>query len=238
MTLERKAVVYGSSTIAYDVERRDRKTLEIAVEPDMRIMIAAPLSAGDDEIAARVRKRAAWIFRQQAFFLQFMPRTPARRFISGETHLYLGRQYRLKVEASLANRVTLYRGYIHVRSTRPKNADHTQDLIENWYRERARSRFNERLTICTKLFSQPEMFTPTALIIRKLAQRWGSMSAKNRLLLNLRLIEAPVDAIDYVITHELCHMQERHHGPAFLDLLTAAMPDWQRRKLKLERVLC
>lgn len=237
MMLEQRRISYGAHIIEFQVERRDRKTLEIAVEPDMRIVIAAPESSQPDEIDARVRKRAAWILRQQAYFNQFLPRTPARKFIAGETHLYLGRQYRLKVEPALSDRVRLYRGRLHVATTRPRNPSHTQELVEAWYRRRAKIKFDERLRHCQTLFSRPDDFEPTALIVRKLAQRWGSMSPARRLLLNLRLIEAPVDAIDYVITHELTHIQEPHHGPAFVELLTATLPDWEARKAKLERVL-
>ena len=68
-------------------------------------------------------------------------------------------------------------------------------------------------------------------------QRWGSMSATHGLVLNLRLIEAPVEAIAYVITHELCHIAEPHHGRAFFDLLERVMPDWERRKQRLERIM-
>jgi hypothetical protein len=63
------------------------------------------------------------------------------------------------------------------------------------------------------------------------------MSPSNRLVLNARLIEAPVDAIDYVITHELCHIEHPHHGSAFIDLLSSVMPDWERRKKVLERTM-
>ncbi|MEZ5745346.1 MAG: M48 family metallopeptidase [Paracoccaceae bacterium] len=68
-------------------------------------------------------------------------------------------------------------------------------------------------------------------------QRWGSMSPAGRLLLNRRLVQAPVDAIDYVITHELCHVAEPHHGTAFFELLYKVMPDWERRKQRLERAM-
>lgn len=70
-----------------------------------------------------------------------------------------------------------------------------------------------------------------------LKQRWGSMSPGSRPMLNRPLIEAPVDAIDYVITHELCQVTEPHHGAAFYDLLERVMPDRERRKLRLERVM-
>lgn len=237
MRLERREISYGSRAISFKVERRDRKTLEIAVEPDLSVRIAAPVDASEEAIDQKVKKRAAWICRQQAYFRQFLPRTPARRYIAGETHLYLGRHYRLKIASDIIDRVTLFRGVLKVQSTRPKNADHTQSLLEAWYRDKARVKFEEAIDRCTHLFPKPADFRPRGLIIRKLDRRWGSMSAKDRLLLNIRLIEAPTDAIDYVVTHELCHLQERHHGPAFFDLLDGVMPDWPRRKAKLERTL-
>lgn len=237
MSLEQRQITYGQTAIDFQVVRRDRKTLEIAVEPDLRVMIAAPLGASAAEIDAKVRKRAAWIKRQQAYFRQFLPRTPERKFVGGETHLYLGRQYRLKIERALADHVRFYRGHIHVHTTRPKNKKHTQSLVEAWYRERAKIKFEERLKHCVGLFPRPEGFRPKALIVRKLDFRWGSMSPAHRLLLNRRLIEAPIDAIDYVITHELCHMQELHHGSTFYNLLSSTMPDWELRKAKLERIL-
>lgn len=237
MIFEQRQIMYGQSSIDFQVERRDRKTLEIAVEPDLRVLIAAPINADITEIDAKVRKRAAWIKRQQTYFRQFLPRTPPRRYVGGETHLYLGRQYRLKIQLAVADHVRFYRGYIHVHSTRPHNEAHTKSLVSEWYKQRARIKFEERLQHCVSLFSRPEAFTPKALIVRTLQLRWGSMSAAHRLLLNRRLIEAPIDAIDYVITHELCHMQELHHGPKFYGLLSSSMPDWRARKSKLERVM-
>ncbi len=83
-------------------------------------------------------------------------------------------------------------------------------------------------------FPAPDDFRPKGLIVRHLRQRWGSMSPSGRLLLNRRLIEAPMDAIDYVITHELCHVAVPHHGPEFFEILNRVLPDWRERKQKLE----
>ena len=97
MTGERGQVRYGEHVIAFSVVRRDCKTLEIAVEPDTSVVVVAPHDVPLEAIAERVRKRAAWVRRQQRYFTQFMPRTPKRYFVPGETHLHLGRQYRLKL---------------------------------------------------------------------------------------------------------------------------------------------
>ena len=230
-------VDYGSTRIRYAIVRRDRRTLEIAVEPDLRVAVAAPMEASLEDISAKVRKRAVWIVRQQRYFSQFLPRRPPRRYVAGETHLYLGRQYRLKVEQHIQAGVKLSRGFIHVRTHAPSQSGITQELVDAWYRDRAHVKFRERLDESLNLFADPEAMRPVSLIIRRLERRWGSMSPGRRLLLNPRLVEAPVDAIDYVITHELCHVEVPHHGPAFFALLDRVMPDWERRKERLERIL-
>jgi len=177
------------------------------------------------------------VTRQQRYFSQFLPRTPERTFVAGETHLYLGRQYRLKVVPHVKESVKLIRGFIVVQTHRPTRPEVTRELIEEWYRDRAHIKFPERIEICLGLFPDPEAFRPKGFIVRQIRQRWGSMSPAGRLLLNRRLVQAPVDAIDYVITHELCHVAEPHHGPAFFELLDKVMPDWERRKQRLERAM-
>lgn len=237
MTREMHCLRYGEQEIQYEIVRRPRKTLEIAVEPDASVVIAAPEDATLDVIEAKLRKRAAWVKRQQRYFYQFLPRTPERRFVAGETHLYLGRQYRLKVVPHVQESVKLIRGFIVVQTHRPLRPELTRELVEAWYRDRAHIKFPQRISVCLELFPNPTLFRPTGLILRQTKKRWGSMSPTGRLLLTPKLIQAPVYAIDYVITHELCHIAEPHHGPAFFQLLEKVMPDWECRKRRLERAM-
>jgi len=235
MTTDRHSIQFGEHTIEFTVARRERTTLEIAVEPDASVVVAAPIDAALTAIEEKVRKRAAWIRRQQRYFMQFLPRTPDRQYIAGETHLYLGRQYRLKVVLHAQAAVKLARGFIVVQTHRPERAEVTRELVEQWYRNRAQAIFAQRLEVNLLRFPVPDDFRPKGLIVRQLRQRWGSMSPACRLLLNRRLIQAPVDAIDYVITHELCHIAVPHHGPEFFELLDRVLPDWPKRKNRLEQ---
>lgn len=237
MRSEKNSLEYGDVTIDYVVTRRGRKTLEIAVEPDSTVNVVAPLAASEERIAQKVRKRAHWIIQQQLYFEQFTPKTPHRRYVSGETHLYMGRQYRLKVEKASAASVKLIHGHIVVQSTAPQNSSETKRLVELWYIQRARVRFLERIELCIERFPQPEVMKLNGVTLRHMRRRWGSMSPRRRLLLNLRLIKAPVYAIDYVITHELCHLFEYDHSPRFYRLLNRVMSDWEQRKAKMERLL-
>lgn len=228
---------YGAGVIEFTLRRRDRKTLSISVDPELRVDVSAPVNAPLDKIIEKVRTRAPWIQRQLRFFSQFHPRTPRRRYEAGETHLYLGRQYKLKITHRVQQGVKLFRGCLLVESRRPKDTDATKGLVEGWYCERARVKFRERLSICQERFPKPEDHEPTVLVIRQLRQRWGSMTADGKLILNRSLIRSSVDAIDYVITHELCHLLHGSHGEMFYRLLNRVMPDWEKRKNKLERQL-
>lgn len=237
MTQKTFSVPYGSGEITFRLERRQRKTLAISVDPDASVEVIAPMDASLEQVLEKVRKRASWIRRQQRFFVQFQPRTPERQYVGGETHLYLGRQYKLKIVPHIQQQVKLYRGQLTVQSSRPRSADATRVLVGQWYRDRAREKFRERLALCQQRFPNPEEVAPNGVTVMQLQQRWGSMTSSGRLILNLALIRASTDAIDYVITHELCHLHHHNHGPAFFDLLSRIMPDWERRKLKLERQL-
>lgn len=237
MTAVTHTVRYGDVEIAFNLVKRDRKTLSISVRPNLTIEVVAPIGTPLASILTKVQRRSQWIQRQRRFFAQFLPRTPERQYLSGETHLYLGRQYKLRVRQALNQEVKLKRGELVVQSLRPKQRHLTESLLVAWYRDRAQSTFKKRLAVCRERFANPDEFTPKTLIIRQLDQRWGSMTARGNLVLNRSLVRASVDAIDYVITHELCHLRFPHHGPDFFRLLERVMPDWETRKAKLERQL-
>ncbi|NJD92453.1 MAG: M48 family metallopeptidase, partial [Geobacter sp.] len=196
----------------------------------------APAGTEGTEIDRKVCKRARWILRQQSYFRQFEPRTPARQFVGGETHLYLGRQYRLKVSIGGQDAVKLRRGYFLLEVKDPTDSGRVRQLVERWYADKAAIRFRESFDRCWSNFTRFGAESPR-LQVRRMKKRWGSLSRSGLLTLNTDLVRAPQECIDYVITHELCHTLHHDHGSAFYELLREAMPDWERRKHKLELAL-
>jgi predicted metal-dependent hydrolase len=231
-------IPYGSKELCFSLQRKDRSTLAIHVHPDMSVEIVAPLNADLEKIYAKVRKRARWITRQVYFFRQFHPKKSERKFEPGETHRYLGRQYRLKLIPSIQSDVSLSGGFIVVKTHYPKRAKHTQELLEAWFVLRAKERFKARLQVALERFPDPDLVTPKGMIVRSLESRWGSMTAAGNLVLNWRLIHASTQCIDYVITHELCHLIHANHGREFWNLLARVFPEWEKYKNKLESDLC
>jgi hypothetical protein len=227
------AIVYGKQEISFETVPARRKTMEIAVHPDGKVVVKSPPGLSLDEVRQRVLNRARWISRQIAWFQQFQPRTPPRQYVSGETHLYLGRQYRLKLISGDRNHVRLERGRFVVTCRGEASPEKVRRLLDGWYLEKARMKFAESLDLCFSPFQRMGCKKPS-LRIRRMKTRWGSLSHSGAMTLNRELIRAPRECIDYVITHELCHLKHKNHSPAFYRLLEQAMPDWEKRKHRLE----
>lgn len=227
-------VRYGGATISFELVPTARRTLEIAVLPDGAVVVKAPLDAREADVLARVARRARWILSQQRYFAQFQPRTPPRRYVGGETHLYLGRQYRLGIEEGDAEGVRLVAGWFRV-TVRPgeSSAARVHSLLEGWYSEKARLRLVERFDDCWNRFPAGTRLRPT-LRLRRMRTRWGSLSESGTLSLHPDLVRASRECIDYVITHELCHLVHPNHSAEFRRLLERVLPDWERRKHRLE----
>jgi predicted metal-dependent hydrolase len=228
-------IEYGRETIRYEVRfLPTRRTLGIEVHPDQRVVIRAPVGCTEDVIADRVRKRASWISRQIADFRRYSPRTPQRQYVSGETHLYLGRQYRLKVGAGETASVRMTRGQLCVTMPGIPDPERVKTMLHRWYLDHAWRVFSEVLDQCLIRFKGHQR---PRLIVRAMQSRWGSLSQTGSMTLNVNLVRAPRACIEYVVTHELCHLRHRDHDASFFKLLERVMPDWEQRKQKLETAL-
>jgi predicted metal-dependent hydrolase len=236
MRLSHGVVSYGRETIEFSHCHVDRKTLEIAVHPDQTVVVKAPLGVEPAEVQRRILRRAKWIIKQRNFFRQFDPRTPMRSYVSGETHLYLGKRYRLKVRSGKHDEIKLVKGYFEIQVKGRVSSDKVKSLLDGWYSQRATLRFSESLDRCLSWFKRPTLLKPR-MQIKHLKKRWGSLSSKGMLTLNIDLIRASRECIDYVITHELCHLQCKDHSPKFYKLLGKIMPDWKGKKQRLEVTL-
>lgn len=229
-------IVYGTETIAYEVRfLPSRRTLGIEVHPDMSVVVRAPADCDPDVIQARVGKRAPWISKQLKNFRCYSPRTPQRQYVSGETHLYLGRQYRLKVGAGDTATVKMSRGQIAVitRAARA-NPEVVHAMLHRWYLDRAREVFGKVLDQYLPILKGHQR---PGLVVRAMQSRWGSLSPAGTMTLNANLVRAPRACIEYVVVHELCHLKHRDHDTKFFRQLGQLMPDWEKRKQRLETAL-
>nr|MBP8927095.1 M48 family metallopeptidase [Pseudomonadales bacterium] len=225
-------IEFGRESICYEVQFfASRRTLGIEVHPDQRVVVRAPTGCSTDVIAERVQKRASWISRQIADFQRYNPRTPQRQYLSGETHLHLGRQYRLKVISGDVASVKLSRGYLTVTVSGVPDRERVRTMLHRWNLERAKDVFEE---VLIKTLTRSNIAQHPRIIVRAMQSRWGSLSRAGTMTLNSQLIRAPRACIEYVITHELCHLTHRDHDASFYRMLGQLMPDWEKRKQRLE----
>jgi predicted metal-dependent hydrolase len=228
------SVAYGKETLRYTIHRADRKTLEIAVHPDGSLVVRAPRDVAPEEIRKRILKRAGWIRKQRNYFLPLVDQPRVSRLcLHGATQYYLGRPYRLRISQDEKTSVSRSRNFIHVMLKGRWSLRPAQSALDAWYREQAKFLFTE---ILEKNWPRFEKFLPAPprLQVRALKKRWGSLSPKRTLTLNLDLIRTPKECIEYVVVHELCHLAHHDHGKGFYRLLGKVMPDWAKRKRKLE----
>lgn len=231
--ITRDYIQYGTNTIEYCIEFLSRKTLSICVNPDGSVLLKAPYDSSIELIRQKVHKRASWILRQKRYFESFGIPTTKRLYISGESHFYLGRQYMLRIKQSNINAVHYQNNIIEIECRHKKNA---RLLLQTWYYKRASIKFQEYAQPIIEQFSVYGV-KPQSLTIKKMDKRWGYCTLDGHISLNLRLICAPRCCIEYVITHELCHLIHRNHTKDFYNLLTKEMPHWEKWKNKLERFM-
>src|SRR5690554_3479396 len=230
---KKHSIIYGEKTICFTLLFSDRKTMEISVHPDKSIIVKVPKQSDITIIEEKITKKARWVLKQLNYFKQFNPKTPPRSYVNGETHLYLGRQYRLKFLKGDKNSVKLSHGFFHITCRNEPTPNAAKKLLNQWYSEKAQLQFTKSLVHCWQNFKHLEIEKPK-LSIKQMQKRWGSLSSRGTITLNTNLIKAPKECIDYVVTHELCHLKHHNHSPDFYNLLSSIMPDWEKRKQKLE----
>ena len=225
---------YGEEIIRFSrVTRLLEKSVLIKVYPDCSVVIAAPENASDAEVISAAKKRQRWIFRKICDFRGQGSNVVPRSYNSGESHLYLGKNYQLKIIVSNEEPqgVRLTRGKLETIVIE-KSVDTVRGVLKRWYRDRAKHVFNSRLDV---LLEQALWVSEKPTIhIRAMSTQWGSCSPTGKIILNLSLIKAPRDCIDYVILHELCHIAEHNHSDRFFRLMKQVMPNWESRKYRLD----
>lgn len=229
-------VDYGSQRIPVLVTFEERNRLSISVHPDGSVTAKSPIGHSLSQVMAGVERRRSWIARHRRYFEAFQPLPEEKCFVSGETHLYLGRHYRLRVRRSSDVDVKLIGRYLNVAVSTPEKPSSVRLALDRWYRAHAESIYVGRLKGAVEDAPSLRGVNP-ALRIRPMKRRWGSCSQAGTITLSTELIKTPLHCIEYVIMHELCHLRIHDHSHAFYRLLSRCMPDWERRKERLESVV-
>ena len=217
--------------IPVDVVRKKIKNLHLAVyPPEGRVRVAAPLQVNDEAVRLAVISRLGWIKRQQAKFIG-QERQSEREYLSGETHYFLGRRYRLNVvyrDAPPYAKASKNALILHVRTGSDKAQ--REVVLHEWYREQLKVQI-------PALIEQWEKVIGVTIVewgVKRMKTKWGTCNIQaRRIWLNLELAKKPVHCLEYIIVHELVHLLERRHNDRFKALMDQFMPQWRQYREEL-----
>lgn len=235
--MERSTVQFGDTRLGYTIQRtRREKTVAVAVDPVRGIEVRAPRSTSVDRLDQIVHRKAKWIIERRRRQEDLPPAPSRREFVTGETFLYLGRQYRLKIEEATPGDdfpgVRLVGRWLTVKCGPGERVAEVRGRLVAWYRAHAGRRLAERV----RLWSGRLSAEPLGVLVRDQRKRWGSADADGVVRLNWRVVQASIPLMDYVVAHELVHLEHRDHTRAFWAKLGHVMPDYEHRREAL-RVL-
>lgn len=235
-----KTFIIKGRAVDCEIKRSRRKTVAIYVYPDSRVEIRVPLLYNVNNVEPFLIKHSRWLFNR--LDAKDDNAVVPKRFVDGELHYFLGKQYPIEIVESDKNsvvfdneRIVISRKVAESQSRKVcKSASvSVSDLLDRWYLEQAKRVYQE---IATPLIRQMEKYNvaPKSFSIRKMKTRWGSCSRKGNISLNLHLIKLSEQCIKEVILHELCHLVHFNHSKEFYALMTAEMPDWKKWKKELK----
>jgi predicted metal-dependent hydrolase len=218
------------------VVRKAIKNLHLAVLPPLgRVRVSAPLAMKDDVIRTLLAIKLPWIKKQQVKFASQERQTP-REYVSGESHYFLGKRYRLDViyENTPAQVDLIGKNRIILRVRPGSGLAKREQVMLDWYRQELRAILNDLLPKWQERIG----VRAEAWGIKKMKTRWGTCNHKaGGIWLNLELAKKPISCIEYVAVHELIHLIEKKHNETFVNLMTKYLPKWRSEKQELNRFI-
>ena len=208
--------------IAIEKTKR-RKTVSIFIERDGSVRVLAPVTANDDIIENAVRAKEYQIFTKLAKWKELNQGKVKRAFVNGQSFLYFGRNYRLSIEEDQAVPLKVTGGYLRLDK---KYLSKAEKVFKEFYREKTQQKIQERMKLIEDKFSTK----PSSIKVLELRNRWASWTPKNGLNFNWKCAMAPVQVLDYIITHEMVHLKYPSHSPAFWNELDKKMPNYREHE--------
>jgi len=205
-----------------EIIRTKRKTIALQITDNATLIVRAPFDVSDEKIMGVVFKHKKWIEQKRRDIETRDPKFSPKEFVNGEGFLYLGRYYRLKIVDDQELPLKFENGFYLSRDALPQ----AREVFIEWYKKMAYEKISERV----RWYAQKRDFKYNKVNITNAQKRWGSSSSTRNLNFPWRLIMAPLPVIDYVVIHELVHLEERNHTKLFWNKVKMLMPDYEKYK--------
>ena len=228
-----KTTSIDGKEVRYEFKRSHRRSVVAKIRRDGVIEVRAPLLYRESNMLAFLNQHKRWIFNHYDKLQN--AENQEKKYISGETHYYLGEKYTLQVVQSNKNAVSIEGNSLVISCKNIENLDNPaflEHLVNNWYRSQAKKVFSELLPPIIEKFKKYNV-SPAKITIRDMRSRWGSCSRRGNISLNLQLIKLNENCIRQVMIHEMCHLVYFNHQAGFYSLMEEMMPDWKLWKKEL-----
>lgn len=213
------------------VIKKNVKNIYIRIKPSGIVTLSVPLNTSDEYIQLILKKRKNWIEKHLNYFKENYKLKQEKNYDENDCIKYLGKKYYLKLIYSNIEKIILDEYYLYMYTTKIDNRTYKKELLNQWYLNRSTEIFNEIIDKYLKIVKEPVK----KVTIKSMKTRWGSCNyLKNTINLNLKLIEKPKIAIEYVIFHELAHLKFPNHSKMFYEYIFTYMPDYKDRINKLK----
>ena len=231
-----RSVLVDQREIRFTVERKPVKNLNLRIHQDGSVHVSVNDTVSFEEIDRFVNSKSNYIFDTIQKFEELAKNKPQpKKYISGESFFIQGRGLRLKVNAAEKDSIISDGTYIILNVKDQDDFEKKQRMVNRFLKQQSVLVFTEVINSIYPIFKKYNVSYPQ-LRIRKMETRWGSCSAKRNIInLNLRLLEAPRNCLEYVVMHEFCHFIHPNHSKYFYEFLTMLMPDWRERKSLLDK---
>ena len=219
------------SGIKIEVQKKNIKNMHLVVDhPDGKVRVSAPMHLSDDSIKMFVRTKLGWIKTQQEKF-EKQPRQTEREYVSGEAFYVWGRQYYLLVNYSNKGNSLVLDGDKAILTVREgSTVEQRERFINEWYRGVLKNEIEQLLPKWVEITD----LSPDSWQTKNMTTRWGTCNVKTRKIwLNLQLAKKPIDCLEYVILHELAHLEVKNHNEQFIAIMDRYMPNWREIRKKL-----
>lgn len=213
--------------IEYQIKYSNRKTLNISVERDRSIVVRAPHYLTADKIDKIVQSKRQWIKEKLNHAQKYPLVSENKEFVSGETLMYLGKNYQLLVVDEEIEGIEFDQRFKISKANQPK----ANELFKKWYLKQALIKIEPLATKYAKsLGVQYNQFKTS-----EMKYRWGSCTPANNIIFNWRIIKAPMYVLEYLVAHELVHLIENNHTPRFWNILSIQVPNYEKAKNWLKK---
>jgi predicted metal-dependent hydrolase len=225
-----RETVLAGTPVAYLFQRVRRRSIGFVVGPD-GLEVRAPKWVTIKEVELGLQERGEWVLRKWAEMQERQKNIRQIEWREGASLDYLGAPIHLRL--SPENGRSELNGQRELLLALPHNAEPSQirDAVQAWLMREAKELFETRLN-----FYAPQMGVQwRRLSLSNAGSRWGSARVDGAIRLNWRLIHLKPDAIDYVVVHELAHLHEMNHSPAFWNVVASILPDHVARRKELQK---